>query len=472
MKIDSPFGVLTATGSVLVGYADIVTDVFAAALYFSRGQIYYFALSVLFMALPTAMAVLLQKGWGTRLVALCQCALLREVFLSVSRDHEETAMMGTLKLLESVAEACPSSLLQLYILLVAWMQRARAVSSSDVGTATFSDGSGLLPTASDQVILFSIGVSVLSTAWTLSYACRTEREQQRTGDKSIFTGCVCCVRMEQLTHISLLQLTVALYNLSEVSFRLISVCALFLAVGGLGLAGLAFSFVLRTILAFLCGAFDDLPQSDAQYRRRVATGERNQLAEGAAVGSRCGACYLMSLFAVVKVLSCGLFAVVTDTVWLDNSRLCLFLHVVTALEGAAFFLLLLLLPPPEDFDRDSYRSKIFSMLLVAGAFWCIKCALAMWRWRLGAEMLRAEVEEDRRMEEGRGCEEGEGDGGGEEVAHHIQHRQQGAVTSNYEHHKSLGEDQTPYGSNGEGVSMLAMVGSSVDGINLCDIFDA
>lgn len=456
-------GALTAACSVLVGYADIVTDIFAAALYYSRGQVYYFALSVLFMALPTMVAVLLQKGWGTRLVALCQCALLREVFLSVSRDKEETAMMGTLKLLESVVEACPSSLLQLYILLIGWMQQNNA---SETGVFSWM---GLLPTLADRVILVSIGVSVISTAWTLSYACRTELEQKCTGDKSLLATWICCVRMEQLTDISLVQLTVFVYNFFEVSFRLISVCGLFLAVHGLGMGGLALSFLVRMCIAYTFNAFRDLPQSSAKYRRHVASGNAAASQFDGLPRRRSRRCHF-SLFASVKVMSCCLFSLVTDTVWLDNPTLCLVLHILTTLEGAAYFVLLVLLTPSNKFDEQSYRSKAFSMLFVAGICWSLKCALGVWRWKFGVRLLRLLEEEEeieaRRAEANK--DEDNDDPPESESALNVraQQPQQGIELS------IDPEEYRPTYGNGGGVNAKELASSDLDNnMDLCDMFE-
>ena len=371
---------------MLLGYLDVFTDIYAVMLYFSRKQYYFVSLSVLFIALPTAIAVLLQKGWGTRLVALCQCALLREVVYSIYRNQEETAMLGTLKLLESVVEACPSSLLQLYILLLAWMQRSTAHTSSvSARTDTVEDrSSGLVPTFSDQVILFSVGVSVVSTAWTLSYACRSERERRWVGDNTICTLAASCVWLEQHTDISTLQLCVCVYNLAEVIFRLLSMASLFLVVGGYGLVFLAGSFLIRGYLAYVFGEFDDLPQSLAKNRRQAVLGgddESRERSNSFASSVVSAVVSSLSLFAVVKVLCCCMFSLVTDTVWLQNRKLILILHVQTGLEGVICFFFLLVVPS-EQLGIDTYDAKALSIVYVAAVAWCVKLALAIWRWVL------------------------------------------------------------------------------------------
>ena len=312
-----------AIAGLIVGYTDVVTDIFAASVYYRSNQTDYFILALMFNLIPMCISIGLQENFFSRFLAATQLLAVRETYRSLVLK-QETPMLGSLKLLESVVEACPSSLLQLYILLQAWLD----------GT------SGLLPSTSDSVILFSIFSSLCSTSLTLVYALQTDAE------RSSAPLSACCALPERLLGFKFLEILFFLHHVSELMCRLTAVCALFLAYHQYALIGLTLSLLARF---FLASRYNSLPQ----------------LATTGNVGGN-----------VVKLLCRGIFALVSDSVWASNIPLTAWLTALTTLEVVIYFSLLFSSPRGKSYSKPD---RMQALLAVSVAAWACKMVLYLSR---------------------------------------------------------------------------------------------
>lgn len=219
--------------TVLVGYVDVVTDAFACYVYFSREQYRFFALALSFVLLPQLVLISMQRSWWTRLMSVCQMTLLYEAYRSWV-DEKESSVLKNYKVVESVLEACPSALLQLYVLLLISLQTDRAI----------------LDSSTNIVLCLSIAMSVMSISKALGSGILSAADSELMGGTSFeIKGFVV-----NTTFVSLM-----LYHVIELSFRLLSLCTLFLGLKSYGLLFVLLGLAMRSAIAFTAGKWKFYP---------------------------------------------------------------------------------------------------------------------------------------------------------------------------------------------------------------------
>ena len=360
LKLDKFLNKLISVGSVAFSYVDVITDVTSLLIYYQSGNMAYFAMGLSFMLIPSSMVMALQHTHVDRMLALLQLLLLKEFFVSYFYKREETPVLSTLKIIESVAEACPSALLQVYILLDFILRP---------GAPTHLGGLGI----ANSIILFSLCMSVFSTAATLSNAVVLPEETETT-----FTGysvkCLCmscCDANSNNPYVSargsgssrlriaeqegnkplsilvssLFRMYAMTLHFFEISFRLLAMSSIFLAVGRYALPMLLVDFMLRyAIVRYITEAETTKSWSD-----------------------------------FVKFCCRVLLSLATDCIWIENRLATFFLCVLTIGEGvfcastALYF---------SAYTKDNYdRDRIVAMIYVG------ICALTVKMLLLGSRYL-------------------------------------------------------------------------------------
>lgn len=196
--------------SVLFAYIDIFTDVVAAYLFFYRGELELFILAVVILVVPIILAVCLPgQSIKQRALSFFQLRLFYEAVVSC-KVQVETSMLTTMKLLESVVEAFPSSLLVLTSLLYDY---------------SYSKNSDAADFVSKIFLLATVGLSVISTAWTLSNALMTIEEIQLARKYTLVSF---LQPAEMLLGVSLFRMIVFMYHIFEITLRISSMAGLFI----------------------------------------------------------------------------------------------------------------------------------------------------------------------------------------------------------------------------------------------------
>jgi ankyrin repeat protein len=321
------FDMMFLTVTALACYFDIVFDVINAYTFYQNQQFKYFTLALCFQVIPLFAAVTLQKGWGTKVMAIFHLSIIREFYHSI-RGRVETPMMCTLRIIETCLEACPSALLQLYVLVTAWI-----VNESEGHAAR--GFYGFLPTSQEQLLFLSILISIGSTSITFIKFVSSEKDRSLMPVKSII-NCFVDIQPEKLSNVE----GVYCYHCCEEVFRLLTLAVLFISLRGWALAALAVSYLLRMLLATQIHKTENF--AECTRKRQF-----------------------------VKILLRIALSQITDCLWYNHFKLTFHLQVLTTLEGLACSLCLLYIQETNTFSLSRVK-----MLLIVGAMaWVLKTSL-------------------------------------------------------------------------------------------------
>jgi hypothetical protein len=243
----------------------------------------------------------------------------------------QRANVAHLKLLESLVEGCPSSLLQLFVLV------RRAVDND----------TSLVSNTSDTIVIISLCISKLLNSMNLStYSTDQSQVKQIAENLSLppwsikfHFGCCEVVLTENLS-LSLVQFGVLpLYHISSEIFRLVTVCGLFLSLRAFGLVFLVPAFLVRFWFIFF----------------KYEVGNSTEL---------------FSMNQMMDQLTPVLLSLESDIIWSANRPLTVACQILTSIEGLVFTLIMLF--SNIYFNSPSFQRGIALTSLVA---WILKTCL-------------------------------------------------------------------------------------------------
>ena len=292
--VKSTFEILLLIGGTIGTLFDIASDIVVMVIYFSKEQYAFFSLAALFVLIPYSIQVLSYKRMDLRMLAVLMLSGVYEAVNSMW-GGVETSNFILMKLLESGIEGCPSALLQLYVLLA----------------AALNDDSGLLvQNTDDMIIVFSLIISMSGTAWCLA-AYLSDQSQRTLLAKYILFP---------------------LYHVCEELFRLVTLCALFLALGSYGFLMLLISLLFRAAFVYRIFKVESMDKmwSTKRMTRLCLSAE-------------------------------------TDCVWCSNRAITLAFQASTTVEGIIYVLLLNLSGAFE--DKSDYQ--IYFLAVCCGT-WILK----------------------------------------------------------------------------------------------------
>lgn len=166
---------------VLLGYFDLGSDLYTAASYYKSGHPAWFGLG-LFFALAPAVAVsaffLPGSEWYRRVLVATQLSLLVEAYETVV-GRKDSDVLALLRIVEPLFEAVPQLILQLYALLLLWIETSLSLSRLVWRVA-------------------SLCISATSLAHSVTDVCSVERLLYVTGDGDDATrsrGCPSLTRL-------------------------------------------------------------------------------------------------------------------------------------------------------------------------------------------------------------------------------------------------------------------------------------
>ena len=325
--VSNAFDIIFLTVTASACYADIVFDVINAYTFYENKQFKYFSLALFFQVIPLLAAVSLQKGWGTKLMAILHLSVIREFYHSI-RGKVETPMMCTLRIIETCLEACPSALLQLYVLIHAWLLNDTA----GHGAKGFY---GFLPTSQEQLLFLSIIISIGSTSITFIKFVSSEKDRLLMPIKSL-VNCFINVEPEKLSNIE----GVYCYHCCEEFFRLLTLAVLFVALKEYALIAIAGSLLLRLIFSTVIHKAENFAE-----------------------------CTKIRHF--TKIFLRITLSQITDCLWYNHFHLTLHLQILTTLEGLACSMALLYV---KDIEQFSF-ARIKILLVIGGMTWVLKTSL-------------------------------------------------------------------------------------------------
>jgi hypothetical protein len=223
VKVTSIFDHIVSIIAVFIYYFDIFTDILSIMVFYLKSQYKYFILALMFNIIPLMLSVILQKGKGVKLMALFQIIIIREIYYSI-RGKIHTPMLSTLIILESVVEACPSALLQSYVLLLNWIENPI----------------GFISMFSSKILLLSIIISIITTSKTLMLYITTDESKYKIKTKSILVWFnIIDIPLEYIM----------LYHIFEEIFKLITYSCLYVILGVYGVIIYSISYICRGYFA-------------------------------------------------------------------------------------------------------------------------------------------------------------------------------------------------------------------------------
>ncbi|CAN0183636.1 unnamed protein product, partial [Ectocarpus fasciculatus] len=107
---------------LVLGYADIGTDVLAVVSYYKAHHMWWFALGLIFIigpALFAAIVLLRREWWLPRILVALHFGMLFEALVSWGRSTY-SPILASLRMMEPLYESVPQLMLQLYGLLLEW----------------------------------------------------------------------------------------------------------------------------------------------------------------------------------------------------------------------------------------------------------------------------------------------------------------------------------------------------------------
>ncbi|CAN0486090.1 unnamed protein product, partial [Ectocarpus sp. 8 AP-2014] len=143
----SPLPTGTVLLQVFFGYLDLISDLTAAVSYYESGDLFWFALVLVFALGPGIIAsvffltpamVRVRVPWTRRLFVATQLSLLGEAWRNVVK-RRFTPILELVRLIEALFESVPQLLLQLYAALLLWSSHERNVLR--LGSVCISAGS-------------------------------------------------------------------------------------------------------------------------------------------------------------------------------------------------------------------------------------------------------------------------------------------------------------------------------------------
>ena len=323
------FDIVFLTVTSTACYVDIVFDVINAYTFYREKQFNYFFLALFFQVIPICAAVTLQKGWGTKLMAIFHLSVIREFYHSI-RGKVETPMMCTLRIIETCLEACPSALLQLFVLVNGWLLETKDGHSA-------KGFYGVLPSSQERLLFLSILIAIGSSSITFIKFLSSEKDRLQMPVKSLVNWFV-DIQPERLSNIEVIYC----YHCCEEFFRLLTLAVLFVALRGWALLAIAVSYVLRMTLSTVIYKAENFTE-----------------------------CTTTRQF--IKILLRIALAQITDCLWYNNFKLTLHLQILTTLEGLACSLFLLYV---DDTETDTFNfDRIQILLIVGGITWILKTSL-------------------------------------------------------------------------------------------------
>ena len=320
--------IVLLTFGVIANYADIASDIYVLTLYYSREEYRYFTLALTIVAIPYIINVL--TSFSRHIIFKCSAVFMLDMlleFIGALLTKFQRANVAHLKLLESLVEGCPSSLLQLFVLV------RRAVDND----------TSLVSNTSDAIVIISLCISKLLTSMNLStYSTDQSQVKQIAENLSLppwsikFNfGCHEVVLTEDLS-LSLVQFGVLpLYHISSEVFRLVTVCGLFLSLRAFGLVFLVPAFLVRFWFIF--------------FKYEVGNSTK-----------------LFSMDQMTPVL----LSLESDIIWSANRPLTIACQILTSIEGLVFTLIMLF--SNIYFNSPSFQKGIALTSLVA---WILKTCL-------------------------------------------------------------------------------------------------
>ena len=297
---------------IVMYYLDIATDIQLLLFFYSSGQDEFFYLMLSLLLVGTALKTMYHYNVVGNLqyvlYTFLQLHMLYDFHLSI-RDGRETQGYASGRVIEAFLEAFPSALLSAFVLLDQMLR---------LGTNITEEVS-----ASISVVI-SLVISVGSLTMLLG--------------KSLVTGTERALQMSFVYKCGI----VWPFYAAEVSLRLLSICALFLALGGFAFPVLVAEYGVRYFVVQHSGVL-------TPYR------------------------WLTPLQALVSM--------VTDCVWLGESdALVRGLSSLTLLQATASLLLLALATP----DGAEYsHSRVISIVRLAGVLAALKYCLLLLRVYVG-----------------------------------------------------------------------------------------
>lgn len=107
---------------VVLGYLDLVTDLYTAGTYYSDGHNYWFALVLLFAIAPTFIVAAFflphESRWSKIRVVTHTCLVYEAYVSTVMASYSPT--LALLRVVEPLFESLPQAFLQLYAMLLVW----------------------------------------------------------------------------------------------------------------------------------------------------------------------------------------------------------------------------------------------------------------------------------------------------------------------------------------------------------------
>ena len=167
---------------VLLGYLDLGSDLFTAVSYYKLGHWILFGLALFFALAPTIITSLFflsDSSWVRRVLVATQLSLLWEAWETVEGE-DYSDILALMRVIEPLFESTPQLMLQLYALLVLWIE-------------TSSSRSRLFWR------LFSVCVSALSLAYAATDVCSVERLLYVSGGGDGSMRCRVCLCCPSLT---------------------------------------------------------------------------------------------------------------------------------------------------------------------------------------------------------------------------------------------------------------------------------
>jgi len=327
--VSNCFDITFLTVTAAACYVDIVFDIINAYTFYRQQQYNYFWLAIFFQVIPICAAVTLQKGWGTRFMAIFHMSVVREFYHSI-RGKVETPMMCTLRIIETCLEACPSALLQLFVLIKAWLLETKSGHSA-------RGFYGVLPSSQERLLFLSILISIGSTSITFIKFVSSEKDRLLMPVKSIVNYFV-DIQPEKISSIE----AVYCYHCCEEFFRLLTLAVLFVALKGWALIAIAVSYVLRMVLSTVIFKAENF--SECTKARQF-----------------------------IKIFLRIALSQITDSLWYNNFKLTLNLQILTTAEGLVCSMFLLYV---DDTDTDTFNfDRIQILLIVGGMTWVLKTTL-------------------------------------------------------------------------------------------------
>ena len=323
--VASPIDILLLTVTSTACYFDIAFDIINAYTFYRKEQYRYFSLALFFQVIPILAAVSLQKGWGTKLMAILHLSVFREFYHSI-RGKVETPMMCTLRIIETCLEACPSALLQVYVLISTWLE-------NESGSHSARGFYGFLPSSQELLLFLSILISIGSTSITFIKFVSSEKDRLLMPVKSIVN---CFVDITpKLSNVE----GIYCYHCCEEVFRLITLAVIFYSLRAWALLAIGASYLIRMILSTM--VFEAENFAECTKTRQF-----------------------------IKILLRIALSQITDCLWYNHFKLTLCLQVLTSLEGLVCSLVLLYM------HSGTISFSRIQALLVAGSLaWILKTIL-------------------------------------------------------------------------------------------------